>query len=538
MSERADVTLTKGDRRRFTAPRSGRGTPGLPLSLLRKASNRLQIICAVLFVVLAFNWLGANWVQGQLRGEFSDPLQFGPGVLMMAASLLVLGLVRSSRLKPSALVAVGLVFQVVISFCIPVSHYYGAFYGLEAGQLTSDLVGLSSVVVWMFFFAVVFPSPPRQALIALVFSGSAVPVTIALLIRFGDMPALETGHFVGLFVVPYVFVVALVYMVARIIYGLGRDILRAEELGSYHLEEILGRGGMGEVWRASHSMLARPAAIKLIRSDVLSMEPGGLEVAVSRFEREAQATASLQSPHTVQLYDYGVSDDGSFYYVMELLDGLDLESLVERFGPLPAERVVHVVSQACQSLGEAHRRGLIHRDLKPGNMYLCQRAFEPDFLKVLDFGLVRQSEIGSPQEDALTKTGLLAGTPSYMAPEMAMGDERMDARVDIYALGCVAYKMLTGRRVFEEANVVATIFAHVNKFPEPPGRISEMPVPAELDAVIMACLSKSPDGRPRTAEDLALRLAGVELPEPWTRERASSWWQTHLPEAVADSARS
>lgn len=524
---------TRDGRRHLTAPSSGLSTPGLPPSVLRDASKRLQIICAVLFVALAFNWIGANWIEGQLAGEFTNPFQYVPGVTMMIAALIVFLLVRSPRLSASAVIVVGLVFQVVVSYCIPLSHLYGAYYGLEAERLTSDLIGLSSVSVWIMFFAVVFPSRPRHALAALTLSGSAVPVTVALLIRYGDIPAMPTGQFVGLFVIPYAFVVAAAYIAARIIYGLGRDILHAEELGSYHLEELLGRGGMGEVWRARHSMLSRPAAIKLIRSDVLAREPGGIGVAIDRFEREAQATASLQSPHTVELYDYGVSDDGSFYYAMELLDGIDLASLVERFGPLPAERVVHILEQACRSLGEAHRRGLVHRDLKPANLVLCQRAFEPDFLKVLDFGLVRHAPVESvdaPSEEALTKTGFLAGTPSYMAPEMVVGDGAVDARADIYALACVAYKLLTGRRVFEDKNIVATIFAHVHTPPMPPSEMTELPIPAELEALILACLAKSPDDRPGTAEELAHELAKVELPEPWTTERASNWWRTHMSE--------
>jgi len=520
-------------RRRLTRPDSGRTAPSLPLSLLRKASNRLQIICVFLFLTLCFTWLGGNWVEGQLGGEFSDPLQFGSPLVMMISSLVVLALVRSSRLSPTKVVLVGLAFQVIVSWCIPISHYYGAFRDVPPTAITSDLVGLSSVAVWIMFFTVVFPSRPSRALVALTLSGAAVPGTIALLMRAGDMPVLPMWQFVGIFVIPYVFVVLFSYVAARIIYGLGRDILQAEQVGSYRLEKLLGRGGMGEVWKASHQMLARPAAIKLIRSDVLHHEPGGLDVAIGRFEREAQATASLESPHTVQLYDFGVSDEGSFYYVMELLDGIDLESMVDRFGPLPAERVVHILLQACHSLGEAHRRGLIHRDLKPANLILCQRAFEPDFLKVLDFGLVRRSAIDAGEEDALTRTGLLAGTPSYMAPEMAMGSENMDARVDLYALACVAYKLLTGRRVFEEPNVVATIFAHVHTPPRPPGEVCELPIPAELDEILLSCLAKRPEGRPASAEELALALGEIHLPRPWTRERASDWWELHRPAVQA-----
>ena len=191
--------------------------------------------------------------------------------------------------------------------------------------------------------------------------------------------------------------------------------------------------------------------------------------------------------------------------------------------------VVYILLQACRSLGEAHRRELMHRDLKPANLYLCQRAFEPDFLKILDFGLVRRSALTAEREEDVTKTGLVAGTPGYMAPEMAMGSDGMDSRVDIYALACVAYKLLTGRVVFEEKNVVATIFAHVHSPPQPPSALSELPIPPELDAVILACLSKDPDDRPRTAEDLAVELGGIALLQPWTTERAATWWRTHMP---------
>ena len=196
---------------------------------------------------------------------------------------------------------------------------------------------------------------------------------------------------------------------------------------------------------------------------------------------------------------------------------------------------MHVLEQACQSLGEAHRRGLIHRDLKPANLVLCQLAFEPDFLKVLDFGLVRHTAVesrGVPEDEALTKTGMLAGTPSYMAPEMAVGDRDIDGRADLYALGCVAYTLLTGHRVFDEKNVVATIFAHVHTPPKPPSAVSELPVPPELDAVVLDCLAKDPDHRPQTAEDLAGRLGRVALPRPWTKERAAEWWRTHMREAT------
>jgi serine/threonine-protein kinase len=492
----------------------------------------------VLVAVVAIGWLATNWIEGDLPSEFADPLQYGPGVTMIVASLVVLGLVRSSLLSPAAVIKLGLAYQVIISFCIPISEYYGAFSGVGTEQVSDDLVGLSSVAIWMIFFAVLVPARPRHALFALTLSGSAVPITIALLIRFGDAPPLAPQQFLFIFVLPYAMMVILSYIAARIIYGLGKEVLRAQEMGSYRLLELIGRGGMGEVWLASHNLLARPAAIKLIRSDALDMEPGGIDTSLTRFEQEAQATALLQSPHTVDLYDFGVSDDGTFYYVMELLDGIDLESVVGRFGPLPVERVAHILRQACLSLGEAHRRGLIHRDVKPANLYLCQRVFEPDFVKVLDFGLVKHATVDVADADALTRKGLLAGTPSYLAPELAMGTEAIDGRADIYALGCVSFKLLTGRCVFEEDTALATILAHVNTPAPSPNSISEVPIPPDFEDLVLACLSKDPAKRPPTCEALMQALEGIELAEPWTRERAADWWQMHVPESNATRCRS
>jgi serine/threonine-protein kinase len=318
------------------------------------------------------------------------------------------------------------------------------------------------------------------------------------------------------------------YIAARIIYRLGTDIRRARELGSYYLLDPIGRGGMGEVWRAKHNMLARPAAIKLIRRDIIGSELGAVQRALGRFEREAQVTASLESPHTVDLYDYGISDDGNFYYVMELLEGVDLESMVHRFGPLAAERVIHILRQACLSLSEAHRRDLVHRDIKPSNIFLCRRAFEYDFVKVLDFGLVKPSSEVKPRTvEQVTEAGAVAGTPGFMAPELAMGDEAIDGRSDIYSLGCVAYWLLTGQRVFEKDTAIATIVAHINAEPEAPSSRSEMPIPDELESLVLVCLSKDPSDRPETADVLERALSEIATETPWTQERAAEWWQLH-----------
>lgn len=528
MTGHSDRYLTRGEG--WQAPPRESSKSGLPLSLLRQASKRLQIVCAVAAGSLAIYWVLANRVQGELAAEFQDPFQWVAPTIMLLSSLVVLTLARSRWLSPATVVKVGLAYMVIFSFCIPLSEYYNAFFGIDPQYLSRDLVGLSGVAIWMLFFTVLVPSKPRHALIALTLSGAAVPITMALLARYGNAPKLPFGDFADLFIGPYVFVVIMSYIAARIIYRLGTDIRRARELGSYYLLDLIGRGGMGEVWRAKHNMLARPAAIKLIRRDLIAAEYGAVQEALDRFEREAQVTASLQSPHTVDLYDYGISDDGKFYYVMELLEGVDLESLVKRTGPLAAERVIHILRQACHSLSEAHRRDLVHRDIKPSNIFLCRRAFEYDFVKLLDFGLVKPgTPIKREAESNVTKTGVVAGTPGFIAPELAVGDRAIDGRADIYSLGCVAYWLLTGQRVFEKDTAIATIVAHTNEAPEAPSTRTELPIPAELNSLVMACLAKVPCERPSTADMLERALGEVRVETPWSQERAAEWWRLHFP---------
>jgi eukaryotic-like serine/threonine-protein kinase len=306
----------------------------------------------------------------------------------------------------------------------------------------------------------------------------------------------------------------------------GFEVRRADELGSYRLEALLGRGGMGEVWRASHRVLARPAAVKLIRPDSLGDDASSVGV---RFEREAQAIASLQSPNTVALYDFGSTQDGMLFYVMELLDGVDLEELVRQYGPLPAGRVTHLIRQACASLAEAHVRGIIHRDIKPANIYLCRHALEHDVVKILDFGLVRRlASNGSASGAVATNRDLVAGTPAYLAPESIM-EGVVDGRADLYALGCVAFWLLTGRVVFETPTATATLVAHARDAPPRPSSLAPFPLPAALDQLVLDCLAKDPAARPQSAEVLADRLATIHFPRPWTPVAAAQWWATNRP---------
>jgi serine/threonine-protein kinase len=320
-------------------------------------------------------------------------------------------------------------------------------------------------------------------------------------------------------------------LLARILHGAPAEGRSAWQLGSYQLIDRLGEGGMGEVWRAEHRLLGRPAAVKLIRPEVVGRTETQ-ETLDRRFEREARVTAKLRSPHTVTLYDFGTTSDGAFYYAMELLDGLDLENLVSRFGPQSSERVIHFLLQACDSLSEAHGKGLIHRDIKPQNLFASRLGLNYDFMKVLDFGLVQTpSPLGSSQTK-LTLDGTTTGTPAYMAPEMSLGNP-VDARSDIYSLGCVAYRMLTGEQVFQRDSSMAVLLAHIQENPEPPSQRTELEIPPELDRATLACLAKDPAKRPQTAQELARMLASVHLPQPWDSARAERWWSMHVPDMGA-----
>jgi serine/threonine-protein kinase len=312
---------------------------------------------------------------------------------------------------------------------------------------------------------------------------------------------------------------------------LGRRLREAQDLGSYRLVELLGHGGMGEVWRAEHRLLARNAAVKLVRPEVLGAgSEAEARMILRRFEREARATAALSSPHTIQVFDFGMTDEGTFYYVMELLAGRDLEFVVRTFGPMPANRAIFLLRQVCHSLADAHARGLVHRDIKPANIYLCRMGLEYDFVKVLDFGLVKVNHPGSLQQTLVTMDHKTTGTPAYMAPEIILGEAEVDRRADVYALGCVAYYLLTGQLVFEAETPMKMLLQHVQAAPVPPSQRTELPIPRELDDLVLACLEKDPRSRPQNAEELFRLACACRSCNGWTDESAKRWWETHLPE--------
>jgi len=329
--------------------------------------------------------------------------------------------------------------------------------------------------------------------------------------------------------------VAIATITSRILYDLRRSVREANELGQYALEEKLGAGGMGEVWRARHRFLVRAAAVKLIRPELLSSGRIDPAIMLRRFEREARATAALRSPHTVQLYDFGQADDGTLFYVMEMLGGIDLEKLVSRYGPVPAERAIYLLRQVCHSLYEAHQNGLIHRDVKPANIFVSCVGTDIDFVKVLDFGLVRlRAERPDGDEAKLTGEGSIAATPAYAAPEVVLGETNYDHRVDIYAVGCVGYWLLTGKLVFEGDTPMKVMLEHARTPPPRPQTRTELLIPPELEQIILDCMEKDPARRPATAAELGSRLRDVKVPQEWPPERAERWWRAHMPQQVQE----
>ncbi|HEX6433194.1 MAG TPA: serine/threonine-protein kinase, partial [Gemmatimonadales bacterium] len=416
----------------------------------------------------------------------------------------------------------GLAFEIASSYAIAAAEF-GDPEGLEMHR---GFLGLSWVAVWVVLFTVVVPTPPRRAVLAALASVSSVPVIIGLMIASGatSLRIEPAQFFIGL-MFPYLLVVGMAYVGARVVYHLGTEVKRARELGSYRLEEKLGEGGMGEVWRARHRMLARPAAIKLIRPTVAA--DGGTKVspeAVRRFEREAQVIARLRSPHTVELFDFGMATDGAFYYVMELLDGMDADSLIRRFGPIPPERAIYLLRQVCHSLSEAQSCGLVHRDIKPANIFICRYGEEYDFVKVLDFGIVgAMRDSGADPGPVHTRENAIRGTPAFIAPEQAMGTA-VDGRADIYSTGCVAYWLLTGQLVFTADTPMGHLVQHAHTPPTPPSARMNRPIPSALDDLVLSCLAKDPAKRPESARELSRRLAQVEGASAWTQDWAREWW--------------
>jgi serine/threonine protein kinase len=520
---KADATLP--DRRPVARPPDAPTALGISLSpeLMAEASRRLGwlgLTYAVFSVVTHFGHRALLLLSGSTDVGLHAADALGLGTVALA--LAVCAVSRRGLLSHERLLELGFVFQVVGAIDIAGTRAWTAVL-----QTPDGMWGLvPAECVWIVVYPLVVPSVPRRALIASLFAASPGPAAVVLAATFGgaviDRPAAIAIYYL---MTTYTCAVG-AYAVSRMVYGLRLRLKRAREIGSYELIDKIGEGGMGEVWRARHRLLARPAAIKLIRRELLGSSHRTRESALWRFEREARETAALRSIHTIDVYDFGITESGDFYYVMELLHGISLDRFVQRFGPMEPARVAFVLRQVCHSLDEAHARGLIHRDIKPANIFLCRLGPDDDFVKVLDFGLVKH--VHAEPGTMLTGQGETAGTPAYIAPEIALASA-VDGRADIYSLGCVAYYLLTGTPVFSHHVALATVLAHVQEDPVPPSERSEFEIPPALEALTLQCLAKDPAARPASASELGDRLAATVAPAAWTTEAARRWWELHDP---------
>jgi serine/threonine-protein kinase len=522
VSPRAQTPTAAGDLR------------ALPSEILEQTCKRVGIasfaFAGVWAWVLLMNtvvWRIAGPEGVTLFGELSGRANF-IAVAGIGLSLGMVSVAGALHHRPGLLIDIGLGYEVTNALLI------AAFNWLVIPPEWYPSAGVSFICVVILFYPTIAPAGPYRTLAAAFLAASMDPLVFQVSVAQGNLYELRTYDLLWAFGPNYVCAL-LAVVPATVIRGLGKRVSRERELGAYRVGKRIGQGGMGDVYEATHRLLARPAAIKLIRPEALGSEgPDRAQVVIERFRREARAAANLRSPHTIELYDFGTADDGTFYYVMELLDGLDLDRLVARFGPLGADRTVHLLEQVCLSLGEAHERGLVHRDIKPSNLVACRMGLTVDFLKVLDFGLVKASSDKATEASKLTSPDVTTGTPTFMAPELAVGGRPIDHRVDIYALGCVAFWMLTGRNVFEGPTSIAILTQHVRDVPSAPSTLSETEIPPELDRIVLDCLAKDPEARPSTAVELLRRLSACGV-QPWTPERALQWWELHIPESVSQT---
>jgi serine/threonine-protein kinase len=384
----------------------------------------------------------------------------------------------------------------------------------DLGTISGVFENLIGFLCILFFRALIVPSTVKRTLLCGVLMCGPTILGVALGRHRFDDQALSWITVLG-FGINWSFIALIFSAVASaVLYGLRREVRDARRLGQYTLGEKLGEGGMGVVYRASHAMLRRPTAIKLLadRGDA----------SLARFEQEVQLLAGLNHPNIVTVHDYGRTSDGSFYYAMELLDGMDLEKLVAADGPQPPERVIHLVRQAARGLHEAHHVGLVHRDIKPANVFVCRWWGEPDAVKVLDFGLAKNK---ADPPTAVTAHNAVLGTPLYISPEALKDAALVDARSDIYSLGAVAYHMLTAEPVFAGRTAVEVCAQHLHSAPVAPSERLGRAVPADLEAIVLRCLAKSPGDRYATAAELERALAACAAAAEWNADRARAWWK-------------
>ncbi len=476
--------------------------------------------------------------------------------LLLASGLLAFFLVRLARVSEleTAFDWLVLIIHGLVTFitgfigwrlcrkCIYVTHYSrltelvifgvtGVFFSmvsysvLVAGAKHGFVATIAPM--WMtliFTYALFVPNTWRRAAVVISVM-TAIPIALLILVKWttGGLEVLITEpSYLKQGVIDNVLVLLLSAAISiwgvHMVNSLRREAFEARQLGQYQLRRRLGSGGMGEVYLAEHLMLKRRCAVKVIRADRANDA-----CTLARFEREVRATAQLTHWNSVEIFDYGRAADGTFYYVMEYLPGMNLDELVRMHGAMHPDRVVHLLTQVCQALREAHGKGLIHRDIKPANIFAAQRGGIFDVVKLLDFGLVKPVSI--PEDARITQIGMISGTPHYMAPEQALG-ESPDARSDIYSLGVVAWFLVTGRELFKESNLLKVILAHALEIPPAPSQLNPS-IPPELDAIILSCLEKDARNRPQSATDLHRMLSCVPQSSGWSDPQAAQWWSCH-----------
>ena len=489
---------------------------------LRHRVGRFGLLVAALFASFATFRIVATLA-------LADPAQLLDASLLwhLVATGAFLGVWVACRLGPPSTGYVRTVESVGLLSGAVATAAMGIRVPIEA---TPELIILLALALGLVARSVYVPSTPRRTLLLGVAMG--VPIVVATYVLYQNPPQYYVevlGHFgmrsqpigrVLSTIVWWVLCVTVATSASSVIYGLRKQVRDAKQVGQYRLEEKLGEGGMGVVYKARHAMLRRPTAVKLL-------PPDRTGDAIERFEREVQLTASLRHPNTVTVYDYGRTTDGVFYYAMELIDGATLDELVQVSGAQPAARVRAIVRQAADALVEAHEIGVIHRDIKPANIMVFlphQLDGLTEMAKVLDFGLVKEIQtVGAPGS---TTTGTITGTPQYMAPESIVEPSKIDGRIDIYALGAVAYFLLTGSHVFEAKTVVEMCSKHLGEKPEAPSHRLGEPIDASLEALVLRCLEKGPAQRPATAAALRDELDALSNAGEWSSDDARTWWSS------------
>jgi len=493
--------------------------------------GKLAFALAVFFFVVMTAMM-STYPEFSVGGYLTDPSTLTQFV--SAVAMLVLWLVarRKHLLSPNGLAVLdaGALFAVCCAIAWMARSMVASW---ELSGNYAALVATFGASLAVIARAVIVPSTARRTLWTTTVALTPLPIIAYTLDAkgFGKLYGPHAQAFLAVEITAWVVTVILLSTVtSRVIYGLHEKVVEAQQLGQYTLEKKIGEGGMGEVYRGRHALLRRPTAIKLI-----SAAKAG-ETLIKRFEQEVQLTSELTHPNTISVFDYGHTPDGVFYYAMEYLDGVTLEDLVRHDGPQSAGRIIALLRQVCGALAEAHDVGLIHRDIKPANIFLCCRGGMPDVIKVLDFGLAKQ--LTDSVDGNLTQANVVAGTPHYMAPEAIKGKGEVDGRCDLYAVGAVAYYLLTGEQVFEADSLVEICSHHLHSKPVLPSERTTEHVPEDLEQLILECLAKDRLQRPPDARALSGRLEACDDADEWSEQQARTWWSEYETQAADGDDRS